>query len=292
MYIKRQIIKKLHPRIINFILSPVFELRNIREDVKAYFNFYAYKHPVIFIIGLPKSGTTWVENFFSRIPGYVIRKLSGDPEYITKHGIPEDGFKYFSKGRYSCIKTHANPTVENFHVLKKNDINKKILIYRDPRDVAISRYFHLLKNPKTPDEPYYIDYRNVSKDEGIAHSIHVVKSEFFHWIDGWIKFSEQYPEEFCVIKYEDMYADPFKIFKKMVNFYEIDMKEDEITNYLDSLELMKNNFNVKTATGTKSTFRKGGAGDWKNHFTNEHIQLFTLKERKMLLQFGYEDFEI
>ena len=216
----KKIIKKItHPRFISFLKNPIYELRNIQEDFKSYLGKYNYPYRIIFIAGLPKSGTTWVENFFTKIPGYVIRSLAGDQECIKNHGIPENGFKHFPKRGYSCIKTHANPTIENFKSLNKNSIEKIIVIYRDPRDVAISRYFHLCSSPKKPSEPYYMDYNSMNKNDAITHSILIVKKEFFKWINGWLDYAKQNPEEVAIIKYEDMYFNTIITFKKICEIY-------------------------------------------------------------------------
>jgi len=37
-----------------------------------------------------------------------------------------------------------------------------------------------------------------------------------------------------------------------------------------------------------SHYRKGVHGDWKNHFTNEHIRLFKARYNDLLIQLGYE----
>ena len=288
--IKKIIKKLLHPRMINLLKSPLYELRNIREDLKSYFGKYNYPYKIIFVAGLPKSGTTWVENFFSKIPGYVIRSLSGDQEYIQNHGIPENGFKYFPVKCYSCLKTHANPTIENFKSLDKNGIKKIVVIYRDPRDVAVSRYFHLCKSPKKPSEPYYMDYTSMDKNDAIKHSIMIIKKEFFKWIDGWLDYASENPDMISVIKYEDMYSDTLISFKKISYHYGLNLDDKQIILILDSLKNMKKGFNNNKLAGEKSTFRKGGSGGWRDHFTAEHIDLFTNKEKEMLSKFGYDNF--
>lgn len=279
----------MHPRFINLLKNPIYEIKNIQEDFKSYFGKYNYPHRIIFIAGLPKSGTTWVENFFTKIPGYVIRSLSGDQKYINNHGIPSNGFKYFPKKCYSCIKTHANPTIENFKALNKNGIDKIIVIYRDPRDVAISRYFHFCKSPKKPSEPYYMDYNSMDKKDAIKHSILIIKKEFFKWINGWLDYAKQNPDKILIIKYEEMYFNTFITFKKICLYYEINLNDKHIYLILDSLKDMKKEFNTNKIAGLKSTFRKGGSGGWKDHFTKEHIDLFTSEDKEMLKKFGYDN---
>ena len=288
--LKNNIKSFVNPRIKRLLRSPLFELRNIREDFKSYLGIYNYPYKKIFIAGLPKSGTTWVENFFSRVPGYVIRPFSGNKKLIESFGIPENGFKYFPEKCYSCIKTHASPTTENFKSLDKNKIEKIIVIYRDPRDVAISKYFHWSNVSNRPGKLKFVDYNSMNKNEAIKHSIMVVKRYVFEWINGWLVYSKLNPNKVSIVRYEDMYANSFAIFKKMSQHYCLNLNDEQITLLLDLLKKNKKGFQINNVAGQKSTFRKGGSGDWKNHFTREHIKLFTTDERKMLQNFGYKDF--
>ena len=80
---------------------------------------------ILFVAGYPKSGTTWVENFISNIPGYNPRELNGDPEIIRLQNLPDDAFKWFPKSGYSSIKTHTNPNENNFLQFSKKQMFRK-----------------------------------------------------------------------------------------------------------------------------------------------------------------------
>ena len=247
---------------------------------------FNYPYKIIFIAGLPKSGTTWVENFISRVPGYTPRTLTGDRGYINNHGIPMDGFQNFPENEYSCIKTHAEPTSKNLEALKANGVEKVIVQYRDPRDVAISRYHHILKNPKQPHEINYADYSNMSFDDGLSHSIEVIKEEYIPWIQNWINIIKEEPSKYCIIKYEDLYDNPVDSFIKVSNFYKLNLTPEQIKTILEDLEFMKNKFNISSKAGQKSTFRKGGYNNWKSVFSQTHLDSFS--EKKALLEeIGY-----
>lgn len=250
---------------------------------------YTYPYKIIFIAGLPKSGTTWVENFFTRVYPYKPRFLSGDKGYISDHGIPMNGFDSFSKYEYSCIKTHAEPTKENLEALKYNGIEKIIILYRDPRDVAISRYYHILKYPKKPHEINYADYSNMSFDEGLCHSINVIKNEYFQWIDNWLSIVEKDPSNYFVIRYEDLYDNPVKSFSKLSNFYELNLSKEEVEEILENLSFMKDKFDINKKIGQKSTFRKGGYNNWKQIYKKGHLELFNSNEKNLLIRFGYSE---
>jgi len=171
----------------DLFLHPRYSLGIYKEDILSKLNYYNYKHRILFIAGLPKSGTTWVENFFFNVPGYCPRKISGDPNIIIKQDLPYNAFEKIPKYGYSYIKTHVNPTEENFKILENANIKKIIVMIRDNRDVSISRYYHRLKRPKKPNEPNYLDYRKMDIDEALFNSIELDINKSMPWIKGWIK---------------------------------------------------------------------------------------------------------
>lgn len=255
------------------------------------FNYYWYSYPndIIFVAGLPKSGTTWVENFLTMVGGYSIRPISGDPNIIINNDLPVNAFELFPEGEYSFIKTHANPSVQNIEVIKSAGITKILIMYRDIRDVTVSRYFHLLKFPKGPDEPYAVDYNRISKEEGMKHSATIVIDRMVPWIDGWIEEARLNPEKYLVIKYEQLLEDPAREFGRINTFFDLGMSENKIERILRKLQEMKKRvLDIDRGHGQKSTFRKGIIGDWKNHFNPEVKKLFKERVGDFLIKLGYE----
>ena len=93
------------------------------------------------------------------------------------------------------FKTHLNPSESNLKVLKKNNIKKIVVSYRDLRDVALARYYRLLKFPKKKNEPYYLppekQYKNISKEEGMNDCIKVICEFVPNWIFNWFEISKR-----------------------------------------------------------------------------------------------------
>ena len=287
--IKKYLIKLVNYRIIDLIRNPKKFYRDLINDLQALTGKYNYPYHKIFIIGLPKSGTTRIENFFYNIPGYASRPIYGDPWIILNQDLPENAFKYFSDKLYSYAKTHTNPNENNLKVLNRNKIEKIILIYRDPRDVAISRYFHLLSHPKKLWEPHLIDYNKLSEKEGIMHSIKIICDEYIDWILRWQKIALQEPERFLVLTFEDMLNDPLNCLQKINLFYKLNFNINYLIKILNKVDsYMKKGFNVNKTSGTRSTFRKGKIGDWKNYFSTEHIKYFKKEAGNKLIEIGYE----
>jgi len=67
---------------LNLVVKVIKKPRNMREighylknDFDTFRGMYTYKHPIIFIAGLPKSGTTWLRTMLANLPGYNIRPV-------------------------------------------------------------------------------------------------------------------------------------------------------------------------------------------------------------------------
>jgi hypothetical protein len=289
-FIKKAILQYTYYRILDLLINKKKFINDFKNDLNSLRKKYNYKHKTIFIAGLPKSGTTRIENFLYKIPGYVARPLNGDLEIITAQDLPNNAFKHFRSFFHSYIKTHTNPSEKNFNILKKYGIDKIVITYRDPRDIAVSRYFHLLESPKSSTEPYgNVNYNNISKEQGLLHSLQIVKDEYIPWIDGWIQYSQIHDKNVLILTYENILDNPLECFKELCVFYDLPLSEKEITLLLESTDrAMKKGFNNSTSVGNKSTFRNGKVGDWTNHFSKLHYEFLQKELNNALQKIGYE----
>jgi len=276
-------------KTIKFFQNPCYSLNIFIQDTLSRVGYYKYPYRIIFVAGLPKSGTTWIENFLYNVPGYCPRELFGPKEIIIKQDIPDNAFKYFPQKGYSFVKTHMNPTENNFKVLEKNEVSKLIVLYRDPRDIVVSRYFHLVKYPKKTGEPHCFDYRKIDKITALSHSIDVIVSDYLPWIKGWRSKIHSSPNNYLLITYEKLIDNPLQVFTNILNFYSINNDKYIIEHMLRKTEKMKKSrMKVKGRTGLKSTFRKGCKGDWKSHFDNNLKEKFKQEAGDFLVELGYE----
>src|SRR4030095_1523621 len=119
------------------------QLKNARSQ----YNIYKekYNQNILFIAGLPKSGTTWFEKMLGSFPGFVDVMIPEAVSYEQKHKeshafeFPNYLFTRF-KNALVVLKLHAHGSLHNFELLQKNNI-KYVVLYRDLRDVAVSHIF-------------------------------------------------------------------------------------------------------------------------------------------------------
>ena len=124
---------------------------------------FNYKYNIIFIAGLPMSATTLVKNMLGLIPGYYTRYTPMPYNISINQNISDSAFKYCPKKGFTLFKTHLNPWEENINIIRKHNVKKVIVTYRDLRDVVISEYHRRMVWPKEKTEPDYIDYRIMKK---------------------------------------------------------------------------------------------------------------------------------
>jgi hypothetical protein len=279
---------------IKFIFSPKYHVKILINDIRSYFGKKYGDKKIIFVAGYPKSGTTWVENFISNLPGYSPRSLSGSKEMIRHHHLPKSAFTKMPKYGYSSIKTHILPYSKNINILLNHNINKIIVMYRDPRDIAISQYHHVLKtNPWLATDKFYEDYNKMDKNDAIQHSIDMVLIDYSSWVKGWLDIEKNHSEIECMtIKYEDLRSNSPEVFKKILKFYGVDLNDyvfNKILTYSNK-EASNNIFSTLSSLnpGTKSTKRTGKSGEWITEMNSVHKKCFKDSVGDLLIELGYE----
>lgn len=275
--------------LIKAIFAPRYYGKILINDLRALVGPSTNRSRIIFVAGYPKSGTTWVENFISRIPGYNPRILAGSDEILRQHNLPVDAFSRIPRYSYSAIKTHIIPNKQNIDNLVKNDVNKVLVMYRDPRDVIVSMYYYILRhNPWEPSDSCYADYSKMTKVDALSHAMNVIAEDFPSWVRGWRNVAEVRPEIDClVVRYEDLLRDAVTTFQSILAFYNVKIKQTQF----DTLMLASNRTSGKSLLklpGEKTTKRKGIAGEWEKELNNEQKAILKDKMGDILIELGYE----
>tara|TARA_A100001234_G_C12639288_1_gene391319 strand:+ start:1319 stop:2182 length:864 start_codon:yes stop_codon:yes gene_type:complete len=285
MYIKILYILK---NIIKSLINPKYYLRIIFNDIKSFLKIYNFNHKIIFVVGLPKSGTTLIENFLSRIPGYAPRTLIGKKKNLRQGKLSPNCFDMLLNFQHSIFKTHIIPTEENINCLIKNNIKKIIFMYRDPRDIVISLYyFQKEKKYIKPEEKFYFNPNYKTKEKCFDFLIKNYIPANIKWIEEWQELLEKNKKSLDVfyLKYEDLITDKNLQFKKILNFYEININYE----YEQNLKAHKNFFDFLTLElpGQKSTFRTGTKNNWVYEFNNNQKKYIHDNYQEFLKNYNY-----
>jgi len=274
MYLKFIFILK---SIVKSFINPNYYLRIISNDIKSFLNIYNYKNKNIFVIGLPKSGTTLVENFLSNLPGYSPRILLGHQKNLREGKLSLYSFDMLFRFQHSFFKTHIIPTEYNINCLLKNNIKKVVFMYRDPRDIVVSLYyFQKKKNYIRPNEKFFFDPKLTSKEKCFDFLIKYYIPANIKWIENWQSLFKKNQKllEVLFVRYEDLIIDKNKQFQKIINFYDINLD----AKFFSGVNTKKKLFNIFTLElpGQKNTFRTGTKNNWVNEF-NENQKNYVIK---------------
>ena len=135
-------------RLVKRLVVPSRYRAQVRACQRGYAAYgHLYPQKILFIAGLPKSGTTWLEKMISSYPGFhdlLIPEATAD-ERANKGGhafrLPENMFSQFDK-MLVLTKMHVEGSPHNVRVLDKAGV-RYVVLYRDLRDVAFSEYFYV-----------------------------------------------------------------------------------------------------------------------------------------------------
>lgn len=194
-----------------------------------------------------------------------LRRVSPPGEYVKK-------FFDFQKDRlhprgYLLEKSPRN--VHNADRIQENfPGSKMILIYRDGRDVV------------TSDQFFTRDH------QGQAFSFGDAVSSWKRDMEAHLRCAQRYPVFAC--GYERLLSEGPTVAKELFQFLGL-RHEDALIN--DLIERSSFRFYAGRDRGQedrKRFYRKGVAGDWKNHFTDEDKRAFKAIAGDLLIELGYE----
>jgi hypothetical protein len=240
---------------------------------------------LIFIAGLPKSGTTWLAQLLQEIPGYQ-PAYAYDPDGCNLlHKVCKDNFAYLPTHGHYVMKLHTEYSKEAMQVFDSYNINP-IIMYRDLRDQCVSRYFHVLHDPT---HRHYTLYNSLPKNEGMTHNLQIALAYYPNWIKNWITEMKTHPDRFYEVRYEDLRADAKTTLMGVLSFYGIQLSNEQVEQIVKKVS-SQTKFDIRENLNKKSgTARKGIVGDWRNHFTEEHVKLFKEQCGQLLIDCGYEN---
>ncbi len=243
----------------------------------------AWPH-LLYIIGLPKSGTNWLSQLLEEVPGYKPAYIYDPDECSQLHNICNDIFSHLPHNLHYVMKLHTECAPRNVKVLDQFDL-RPVIMYRDLRDQCVSRYFHVLNDPT---HRHHAQYNSTPKEEAMMHNIDITIGYYLGWVENWRSIMAQQPSRFLEVKYETLRQNPALTLQNVLEFFKIDLSQSEVENIVQKVSA-RTKFDIKeNLSKHKGTARKGIVGDWRNHFTEQQVQLFKEKCGQHLIDLGYE----
>lgn len=247
-----------------------------------------YPQQVLFVAGLPKSGTTWLMRMLCSYPGFHELLVPEATAYEMAVGrshdyeMPEDMFSRFDE-MLVVARMHVPGSPNNAKMLLESGI-KYVVLYRDLRDVAVSHYFYVRQTPWHPECP---TYRTLSPEEGLKVIADKTLATFVDWVQSWKQNAD--PELGLSVRYEDLLTDSTSTLTQIARHFELDSSPEVVREIIEDHSFTRlSGGRGRGEEETGSFFRKGIVGDWRNYFTPAVTELYKERIGQFLIENGYE----
>jgi alcohol sulfotransferase len=181
-------------------------------------------------VSVGKSGRTWLRVMVSRLYQQVYRL----PEHEV---INFDNFHHMDRRAPRIFFTHDDYLkFYSAEGVSKNDYHDKevVLLVRDPRDVAVSQFFHWAYRMK-PRSMALLDYPSPGTEMSIYEFLMGSGQRLprvIETMNQWAKAMRNLPS-ICLIRYEDLHSAPFDTLEKVAKILEIPANAEQIQEAVD-----------------------------------------------------------
>jgi len=291
-----------------------FDYHQIQNSINTVLN-----KNLFFIIGIPKSGTTWTQNILNGHPyircmaesnlkwllesfhklasqynSGVIEMNEGIGQNVPYATFTEDNINVlyitavsllfnnlFGESDIKCIGT------KNPNVLTTIQITHELLprakfihIIRDGRDVLTSGWFHNLRLASRTLKEQYPDFQNYVRAHAGKWSLDVQKAR---------SFGRMHADSYLEVLYEDLHSNDDTCIKQMLDFLKVDSSKEMIGYCREGGSFKKlSQGRQRGQEDRKSFFRKGIVGDWRNLFDQSSLDIFMESAGGLIHDLGYE----
>lgn len=246
-----------------------------------------YPKPILFVAGLPKSGSTWLERMLASYPGWNELLIPEVARFEMRSGgshhypLPADTFTRFAQ-MLVLTKMHVPGTPHNVALLRASAV-PYVVLFRDLRDVAVSHY-HYVRN--TPWHPEYRAYAALDLDGGLHHFARTLLPAYVDWIRTWR--ANRDPELSLEVRYESMLEDPHAHLSAILDLFGLPADAQRVAEIVEAQSFKRlSGGRERGEANTKSFFRSGKAGGWREVFTPAHTAAFQEHAGALFEKLGY-----
>jgi len=292
--------------------SSSFDYETVQRDVNRVLNTALF-----FIMGVPKSGTTWLQYLLNAHPEILcsgegnfnplakglqslvndynldvegVNRAIGTSNYVM---FSQTNLKYLFVTSIGLLLSNLkiDPGVKcigskNPILIKELEIHASLLpsskfihIIREGRDVIVSAWFNNLRGNQKDTRRRWPDFKSF------------VEFGVQQWVSDIQKaqcFGQLYPERYIELRYEDLHRDPNPLLQKLLKFLGVDSSTSTVDQCRHAASFEKLSKGRKRGQEDRNTFfRKGIVGDWKNHFDQDALDIFMKHGSELSDKLGY-----
>ena len=233
----------------------------------------------VFLVSYPKSGNTWVRFIIGNL-------LYKDFNFANMESLIPD---IYVVSNQELKKVHR-PRILKSHEYFDPRYKKIILIVRDPRSVAVSYYYHLMKKKKITNETKFSDF--------LQDFVKGNLDSFGNWkqnVESW--YCTLNDSNMLLVKYEDLKKDVRHELKRIISFLNLKVREEDISRAIkkSTFESMRSDEirNQEKAVVLKKTnkniyfIRSGKIDEWKSYFSETDLNLIYKEFGETMKKLGY-----
>lgn len=232
--------------------------------------------PLVFVVGYPKSGTTWATQLVA--------------DYLQ---LPFPRFSLLPVGCSAVVQGHQR-------VWKS--YRRGVYVLRDVRDALVSKYFFLAKDIPPGDHPRMtaaqrrmfpglVNKANVRDNIAgfVERQMKHPHSSRVNWADHVRSYFEMNNPNVVLLRYEDLLRDGEAALATAMS--RLTGEEADRERVRDTIKKFSFTRQADRPLGAKERsgfLRKGQVGDWRNHFTRHAANIVEQYCGDMLIAAGYE----
>lgn len=246
-----------------------------------------YPHPILFIAGLPKSGTTWLKKMVASYPGYGELMIPEAAAYELAYGgshdydLPADVFARLDDALV-VMKMHVHGSSHNAELLARHRV-PYVVLYRDLRDVAISYYFYVRRTPWHPD---YRRFEKLNLRDGLLRFADRPLPEYVAWIESWR--TNAAPDQSLTLRYEDLLDNTSGALARVAGCFGLDDETSTIDRIVHDHSFAAMSGGRGQGEEKEDSFvRKGVAGEWRERFPADVVDHYQSIIGDFMADLGY-----
>ncbi|MCP3905644.1 MAG: sulfotransferase [Planctomycetes bacterium] len=266
---------------------------------------------VFFMLGSQKSGTTWVQRLLDAHPavacggeGHLLDLLApileiavGEYNNSPKVTVPLETEGLFAATRLladGLLATYLHRSADPDNVRAVGDKTpetalslvgvkrvypgaKLLHVIRDGRDGAVSGWAHLKRQGEDGCFASFAEYAEYFARRHWVGYVSAARRDAVHWQD-----------DYHEVRYEDLHDRPQETLRRILDFLEIEHDADAVDRCVRcaSFEALSGG-RRRGDEDTRSHYRKGVVGDWRNQFDAEARARFEAVAGSLLRELGY-----
>ena len=234
--------------------------------------------PAVFHVTHWKAGSTWLTRILARCGGERFVK----PRLEVAHFLREP----IEPGR---VYPRVYVTHEEFERVALPVAWRRFVVIRDLRDTLVSAYFSIRRTHPVGELPQLAEDRArlqaMRPDQGLAWMLdHAMVAGSARIQESWLEAGAP------VVRYEDLLTDDVRILQRvLIDECEFPLERPAVARIVEGTRFRTlSGGRDRGAEDLASHFRKGVAGDWRNHFDPPLARAFKERWGDLLIAGGYE----